>query len=102
MSIKVITEFLNETTVRIVAYVRDEDDALVDPTSCLIDLYDPDGTAEEEKTAMSKSDTGIYEFFFYTDTDTVTGNWRGVCWSVDGSGATAKYSEASFGFRMKE
>ena len=102
MAIKVITEFLQNATIRIRAYFYDDDDALVDPTQRLIELWDAEGEKLQNNTAMAYVSKGIYEHYEYTDTDSPEGHWRGVVWAVDGSGDLAKYSEGSFGFRLKK
>lgn len=102
--ITVVTEFLRKSTVRIIAYIYDDDDNLVDPTEVLLDLWDAEGTPLQEETAMTLVDigvAGIYEHYEYTDADSPAGNWRGVVWAIDGSGMTAKKSEGSFGFKVK-
>ena len=43
MAIKVVTEFLDNATVRTVVYVKDDDDALTAPTEVNIKVFDPDG-----------------------------------------------------------
>ncbi len=43
MAIKVVTEFLDNATVRTVVYVKDDDDALTAPTAVNIKVFDPDG-----------------------------------------------------------
>ena len=102
MTIKVVTEFLQNATIRIIAYITDDDGDLVDPTEVTIDLWDADGTKLQDGTAMSSTGaTGIFEHYEYTDDDSPTGHWRGVVWVIDGTGATAYKSEGSFGFRLK-
>ena len=103
MSIKVITDFLDSATVRIITYIKDDDGVLADPTSVTIDIYDPDGTLEVDAAAMSKSATGIYEYYYHKD-DTAdpmeAGRWRGIVKAIDGAGASAIISPADFGFRV--
>jgi uncharacterized protein YfaS (alpha-2-macroglobulin family) len=103
MGLKVQVDFLAGATVGIRAYIYDEDDALVDPTSAKVSTWDPDGTAVLESATMTAlADTdGIYEYFYNTDSDTATGLWRGQVEVVDGSGATAKTTLAPFSFRIK-
>ncbi len=101
MGLDVVAEFLARATVRIRAYIYDDDDALADPTTITIDIYDADGTLVVDGTAMTKSSTGIYEYYYKTTIASPTGWWRGVVWTVDGSGDLAKTSEGSFGFKVK-
>jgi len=86
MTIQVITEFIAKTTVRVIAYVYDDDGALVDPeTSIKVTIYDPAGDAEEEDEDMTQQDstTGVYEYYFRTDADTTKGWWRGEVAVID-------------------
>ena len=101
MGLDVVAEFLARATVRIRAYIYDDDGELAPPTAVTIDLYDPDGTAIETGAAMTEADKGIYEYYYKTTIDSPTGWWRGVVWAVDGSGDLAKTSEGSFGFKVK-
>ena len=98
---KVVTEFLQGATVRVMAYIYDDDDDLVDPTTVTVDIWDYVGTKVVDGAAMTKASTGIYEYYYNTDTDSEEGSWRGIVWAVDGSGATAKTSEGSFGFKVR-
>jgi len=98
MTIEVITEFLRLATVRVRASIYDDDGALVNPTTSItIDIWDSEGTKQEDGTAMDSVSTGIYEFFYNLAADSVAGNWRGIVWVVDGT----KTSEFSFGFKVK-
>jgi len=98
MAIEVTTEFLQATTVRVRARIKDDDGDLVDPsTSVTIDIWDSAGTQQVTAVAMTKVSTGIYEYYYQTTTSSAEGRWRGVVWSLDG---TYK-SEGSFGFTVK-
>ncbi len=98
MSIKVITEFLQGSTVRIRVYVYDDDGDLVDPTtSVTVDIWDSAGTKQVDGVAMTKVSTGIYEYYYNTSSSSETGSWRGIIWTVDGTYT----SEGSFGFKVK-
>lgn len=102
MGLDVITEFLTKATVRIRAYIYNDNDELVDPTPPVtIDIYDAEGEQVVTGDTMTKAGTGIYEYYHKTTVDSPTGWWRGVVWTVDGSGALAKTSEGSFGFKVK-
>lgn len=99
MSIKVVTEFLQGSTIRTRAYVYDDDDALVNPTTSItLDMWDSENTKVVDGTAMTSVSTGIYEHYYNTDTDSPTGNWRGIVWVTD---TGSKVSEGSFGFKVK-
>ena len=98
MAIKVVTEYLQGTTVRIIAYIKDDDDALVDPASTpTIDIWDSAGAQQVTAAAMTPTATGVYEYYMNTSSSSAEGNWRGVVWAVDG----AYTSNGSFGFRVK-
>ena len=98
MVIKIVTEFLQGTTVRVRAYIEDDDEELVDPTTSVkVDIWDSDGTKQVDNQDMTKVSTGIYEYYYNTSTSSATGNWRGVVWAVDSSYT----SEGSFGFKVR-
>ena len=102
MAIEVIVEFIASATVRVVAYVYDDDDVLTDPaTSITISIYDPDGTAQVDGAAMTKTATGVYEYYYQTTSSTDKGWWHGNVTVVDGEGEEAKTSIGSFSFKVK-
>ncbi len=97
MALNVVTEFLQKTTVRVRAWIYDEDDALVDPTAVTIDIWNPSGTKLVDGVAMTKASTGIYDYYYDTTINSPTGNWRGIVWTTD----TPAVSEGSFGFKVR-
>lgn len=104
MAIKVVTDFLSVDTVKIWAYIYDEDDALAAPTAVTIDIYDPDGTLQVDGAAMSTDDTGIYYYYYHKGDSAdpmATGNWRGTVKAADGSGNDTIYSTGNFHFKVK-
>ena len=99
MSIKVVTEFLQGTTIRVRAFIYDDDGDLVAPTTSItIDIWDSEGTKVVDGTAMTLVSTGIYEYYCNTDTDSPEGNWRGIVWVTD---TGSKVSEGSFAFKVR-
>ena len=101
MGLKIQIDFIGGATVGIRAYIYDDDDALADPTSAKVTITDPDGTDQVSAEDMTKNDTGVYDYFYKTDSDTATGSWSGEVVVVDGEGEEAKTSIATFGFRIK-
>ena len=105
MAIEVITVFPDNATVRIITYVYDDDDALVDPTGSIkCTIYDPDGTKQVEAQDMTKDVTGIYEYYYHKGTglDPMDkGEWRGEIEVIDGSGADAITSPGNFSFTVR-
>lgn len=114
MAIKVVVEFVAEATVKTTAYVKDEDDALVDPAGCTagankcvtLKITDPDGTVLVPSEGngddiMARSEQGVYEHYLYTDATFVKGWYQGQVKATDGAGATAKVSLGHFSFRIK-
>ena len=98
MSLKVVTEFLQLATVRVRAYIYDDDDALVNPTTSItIDIWDSAGTKQVNGVAMTPVSTGIYEYYYQTTAASAEGNWRGIVWATDGT----YVSEGSFAFKVK-
>ena len=103
MGINVTIEFLPSATVRVTAYIKNDKDALVDPTGVTIDIYDPDGTKQVDDVSMSSSVTGIYDYYYHKGVGEAamdTGRWRGKVIVVDGSGSGATYSPQSFSFKV--
>lgn len=92
MAIRVQTEFIRKGTVRIIVYVYDDDEALVDATSVDISIIDPDGTIVVDETAMTKTATGTYEYYYTTTTSVDEGNYQIECDITDGSYHTYVHS----------
>ena len=98
MGVEIVTEFVQKTTVRVRAEVRDDDDTLVDATTSInMDLWDKSGTKVVDDVAMTPISTGIYESYYNLASDAPKGYWRGIVWVTDGT----KVSEGSFGFKVK-
>ena len=76
MAIPVITEFVRKGTVRVLVYVYDDDEALVDATSVDVSIKDPDGTIVVDEAAMTKTATGVYEYFYTTTISVIQGNYQ--------------------------
>lgn len=55
MAIEVITEFSDKATPRTIAYVKDDDGALTDPTAVTITIYDKDGVQKAGYIGVSNS-----------------------------------------------
>lgn len=85
MAIRVQTEFIRKGTVRIIVYVYDDDEALVDATSIDISIVDPDGDVVVDEQAMTKTATGTYEYYYTTDEDNVEGDYQIEVDITDGS-----------------
>lgn len=100
--IEVITEFIAKATVRVIAYVYDDDGNLVDPTTSIkVSIWDPDDVNQVDGAAMTKSATGVYEYYYKTTSSTTKGWWRGEVEVIDGTGEGAKTSMGAFPFRIK-
>lgn len=85
MAIKVVTEFVRKATVRVIAYVYDDDEDLVAATAVYISIVDPDGTIVVDKTEMTPTSTGVYEYYYETTTSVVEGDYQIECDITDGS-----------------
>lgn len=86
MAIKVMTEFIRKATIRVICYIYDDDEALVNATSVDISIIDPDGTAVVDEAAMSNAaGTGIYEYYYTTTTAVIQGNYQIECDITDSS-----------------
>ena len=85
MAIRVITEFVRKATVRIICYVYDDDDELVDATSVDISIKDPSREIVVDEVAMTKTEKGTYEYYYTTTASVVEGNYQIECDITDGS-----------------
>ena len=97
MGIELIVEFTAGASIRSLIYVYDDDDNLVDPTSVLITWVDKDGTTQVDQVNIvsdGRLETGVFEHYYNTDSDSVKGWWEGLAEIIDGSGETARTSIA--------
>ncbi len=85
MAILVRTEFVRGETVRLIQYVKDDDEALVDATAVIVSVVDPDGTVVVDKQAMNKTATGTYEYYYTPSTSADEGDYRIQAQITDGS-----------------
>lgn len=86
MSIKVQTEFIRRGTVRVICYVYDDDEALVNATSVSISIKDPNGTVVIDKVDMgAPTALGIYEYYYTTTVFVIEGNYQIECDILDSS-----------------
>ena len=103
MAVTVVTEFTDKATIRVIAYIHDDDDTLTDPTAATVDISDPDGTLQVDGEAMSSSETGIYTYYYHKGAGEAVmakGRWRGEVLIADGLGADAVYSAKTFSFKV--
>ena len=85
MAIRVETEFTRKGTVRVICYVYDDDEALVDATSVSISIIPPNKTAVVNDVGMTKTSTGTYEYFYTTTASVEEGDYQIECDILDGS-----------------
>ncbi len=95
MAIKVQTEFVRKGTVRVICYVYDDDEDLVDATSVAISIKDSSGTVVKDAQAMTKTATGVYEYYYTTTTAVEKGNYQVECDILDGSYHTFAHAHFS-------
>ena len=88
-------------TVPIHADVQDWDDAYVDPTSIVIDVWDVSGTKKVTAQAMSKLETGKYVYYYTSLAADEEGWWRSMATITDGSGAGAKVTMRPGSFKLQ-
>ncbi|MGA2669951.1 MAG: hypothetical protein ABSF21_00820 [Dehalococcoidia bacterium] len=103
MHIESIIQYTAKSSVRTIVSVFDDNDELVDPTSILITITDPNGlvkvTAEEIITS-GKIAEGIYDHYYNTAADSIKGWWHGIAEVIDGSGPTARTSMGNYSFEI--
>lgn len=101
MSIAVTTNFVAGASIRTRAYITDDADAYVDPTSVAIEIVSSAGsTVVSGTTTMDKSTVGVYEHFYNTASTAPKGFYVTTITVTDGSGATAKVTKGQVSFRM--
>ncbi|KKM06390.1 hypothetical protein LCGC14_1744510 [marine sediment metagenome] len=93
MAIQVISEFVRKDTIRLIQYVQDDDEALVDATSVDISIVDPAGTVVVDEAAMNKTATGTYEYFLVTTISFIEGDYQIEADITDSSYHTAGVNE---------
>lgn len=101
MAIEVQTRFVARTTVRIIAYVYNDSDELVNPTSIKLSLWDADGKLQVNAATMddlSPAVTGTFWKYCETAVDSAKGQWRGEVVTVDGDDEIT--SIGLFGFEV--
>jgi len=104
MAIEVITKFVNKTTVRVIAHIKNDAGALTNissPGSIKVTITDKEGTPVATAEDMElKTDPGIYEYPQQTTADYVKGEYRGEVWVVEGEGAGETTSSGFFSFTL--
>ena len=92
MAIRVVSEYIRKDTVRVIVYIYDDDEALVDATSVDISIVDPDGdiavnasAVSVDEVAMTWTATGTYEYYYTTLTSILEGDYQIECDITDGS-----------------
>ena len=100
---EVIVKFLAKSTIWVRAFVYDSAGALVDPTTSIkLTLVDSAAAVKVDALAMTKSTTGIYDYYYTTLVACAEGWWNGEVWVVDGSGETAKTSSGEFSVEVRK
>ena len=93
MAIRVQNEFTRPATVRIIYYNYDDDEALADATSVSISIINPDGTTVEvDEVAMTKTATGVYEYYYATTSSSSIGDYQVEVIALDGSYKSPEHS----------
>jgi len=91
MAIRVQTEFIRGSSVRCIYYNYDDDKVLADATGVTITIKDPKGTIQVDTTAMTKTSTGIYEYYYDTTSSSIVGDYQMEVISTNSS-KTSYYS----------
>lgn len=108
MGIKVVTEFIDIATVRVVVYVKNDAEELVEPTAVKVSIWDPDGgdpvVDGVDIVSTGKVKDGVYEYYYHKDESAdamKAGQWRGRVAVIDSVGVDAVISPGTFSFRVK-
>lgn len=87
-------------TVPLVVTVRDWDDALVDPTSITVTIYDPNMEVVVDEAAMDSLSTGRYVYYYQT-VGNESGWYKVRVVSTDGTGDGLKRTIIIGGFTLQ-
>ena len=108
MGIKVVTNFIDRATVRIVVYVHNDEDALVEPTAVKVYIWAPSGEDPivngTDIVATGRVEDGVYEYCYHMDTSAdamAEGEWKGQISVIDGVGADGVISPTIFSFTVE-
>ena len=91
-------DFKRGETVELYAEVKDQAGAFVDPaTSITITVVDSAGTSKVSVSAMTKTDTGKYSYYYTIASDAALGWWTSTVITTD---TGSKITIASCGFEV--
>jgi len=89
------------------AEVKDHAGTYIDPSQgVFITISEPDGTLAKDgvddidDTAMSKSDTGKYVYYYDSASDDPVKHWNFFCKAIDGEGDDARTTITHGGFKL--
>jgi len=98
MAIEVRTDFIAGATIRIIAYIYDDDGDLVNVgTSIDATIIDSSASTQATASTMSEAATGVYEYYHTTSTTSAKGRWQGQIKEVSGG----KTDIERFGFKVR-
>ena len=98
MAIVVKTDFIAGETVRVIAYIYDDDGDLVNVgTSIHATIIDSSASTQASASTMSEAATGVYEYYHNTTTNSAKGRWQVQIVEVSGT----KTDIERFGFKVK-
>jgi len=101
MAIEVRHEFIARETVKITAYVYDDDGDLVAPTGVTIKITSPTGVVVVNDEAMTTTTTGVYTYLYRTTITTTVGQYTETITVTDGSGLTAVTTLGTDTFKLR-
>jgi hypothetical protein len=84
------------STVLIEDVVRDQADALIDPTTVTITIWDSAGTKKVNAAAMTKDSTGHYSYIHQSASNDVAGFYKVQVKAVSGAYTSLKDDESAF------
>ena len=99
MATEIQVRFIAKATVWIRAFIYDNDDALVDPTTSVkITIVEAKTrTKKVDAQDMTSSSTGIYDYYYTLASDATEGWWNGEIHSTDETNVSIQ----DFGFEVK-
>lgn len=89
-------------TVSVWYYVLDWDGNYTDPSEgCTVTITDSAGTVKVDGSAMTKSATGKYVYYYTLASDAAKNWWSIKTIAQDGTGGSAKYTSKVGGFKVR-
>jgi len=100
MSIEPVSVFIEDDTIRILAYSYSDAGVLEDCTAVVCTLTDSAAAKKLNAEAMTKTATGTYQVTYTILVTDPHGEWQGLAKLTDGTGGSAKNTNIPFSVKV--